>query len=228
MIDNIIVRTTDKLLLRAYTWQIINQNFGLSENVRDCLADLNSGFSDCENHMNLDMVSEDEIRIALEESSFRSLVPEYIYLFKKGESNYDGRILESDYKKIPELFTNVRDVYYSNNNVEFIVMEYFNNQVYSLFDKNGDKILGYCHDIDLGANNMILARSSDNVWWSYYKYTKNGLDLIDVHGNWDMPEDFDYLFGNKIEVYHPDKSENPKLVFRKEEPFNANKKKVER
>lgn len=222
MIDNIIVRTPDELLLRAYTWQIINQNFGLSENVRNCLADLNSGFRDCKNQMNLDMVIDDEIRLALEESSFISLVPEYIYFFKKGESTYDGSSIEFDYRKIPELFTNVRDVYYTNNTVEFIVMESFNNQIYSLFDKKGNDILGYCHDIDLGANNVILARSSDSFWWSHYKYNRNGLDLIDIHGNWDIPEDFNQLSGRKVEIYHPDKSENPKLILKVKNSYAAN------
>jgi hypothetical protein len=215
MIDNIIVRTADKLLLRAYTWQLINQNFGLSENVRNCLADINPGFRNSENDMDLDAVSDNEIKITLEDSSYLSLSPEYVYFFKRGESAFAGSIIESNYKMIPELFTNVRDVYYQNNIVQFIVMEYFNNQIYSLFDKNGDNILGFCHDIDLGANNMILARSSDSVWWSYYKYNKNGLDLIDIHGNWDMPEDFNYIFGSKVEIIHPDKSGNSKMRLKK-------------
>jgi hypothetical protein len=218
MIDNIIVRAADKLILKAYVWQIINQTFGLSENVRNYLADLNSCFRANENHLNLDVVSDHEIKTVLEESC---LLPEYIYFFKKEESNYDGAIIESDYKKIPELFTNVRDVYYVNNTVEFIVMENFNKQIYSLFDKNGNNLLGYCHDIDLGTNDMILARSSHNVWWCYYTYTYNVLDLIDVRGNWDIQEDFDYISGSKVEIYHPDKSKNPKLIFKEEEPFNA-------
>ena len=123
MIDNIIVRAVDKLILKAYVWQIINKTFGLSENVRNYLADLNSCFR-CQriNHLNLDVVSDHEIKTVLEEIC---ILPEYIYFFKKGESNYDGAIIESDYKKIPELFTNVRDVYYVNNTVEFIVMENF-------------------------------------------------------------------------------------------------------
>ena len=69
---------------------------------------------------------------------------------------------------------------------------------------------------------MILARSSHNVWWCYYKYTCNVLDLIDVRGNWDIQEDFDYISGSKVEIYHPDKSKNPKLIFKEEEPFDAN------
>ena len=93
MIDNVIVKVPDKLELRAYTWQLINQNFGLSENVRNYLADLNSGFGTYEKKMDLDVVSDNEIKIALEESSFLSLLPEYIYFFKKEVSTYDGKII---------------------------------------------------------------------------------------------------------------------------------------
>jgi hypothetical protein len=227
MIDNVIVKIPNELELRAYTWQLINQNFGLSENVRNYLADLNSGFGTYEKKIDLDVVSDNEIKIALEESSFLSLLPEYIYFFKKEVSTYDVETAESDYKKIPELFTNVREIYYVNNTEEFIVMEYFNNQIQSLFDKNGNNLLGYCHDIELGTNDMILARSSDSVWWKYYKFTSQGLDLIDIHGNWDIPEDFDPINGSKVEIYHPNKNENPQLILKHEEVSYKNNKSEE-
>lgn len=222
MIDNLIVKIPDNLELRAYTWQLINQNFGLSENVRNYLADLNFGFGKDDKKMDLDVVSDNEIKIVLEKCSFLNLIPEYIFFFKNRDNSSDEKIIEPDYKKIPELFTNVREIYYVNNTQKFIVMEYFNNQIQSLFDKNGNNLLGYCHDIEIGTNDMILARSSDSVWWGYYKYTINGLDLIDIHGNWDIPQEFNMISGSKVEIYHPDKNENPKLILKKEEPYDSN------
>jgi hypothetical protein len=227
MIDNLIVKVPDKLELRAYTWQLINQNFGLSENVRNYLADLNSGFQKYDKKMDLDLVSDDEIKIVLEKSSYQNLIPEYIYFFKNGDSPSDEKVIATDYKKIPELFTNVREIYRVNNIVEFIVMEYFNNQIQSLFDQSGNNLLGYCHDIEIGTNDMILARSSDSVWWGYYKYTSNGLDLIDIHGNWDIPEDFDHINGRKVEIFHPNKNENPQLILKHEEVSYKNNKSEE-
>jgi hypothetical protein len=74
---------------------------------------------------------------------------------------------------------------------------------------------------------MILARSSDSVWWGYYKYTSHGLDLIDIHGNWDIPEDFDPINGRKVEIYHPNKNENPQLILKHEEVSYKNNKSEE-
>ena len=227
MIDNLIVKIPDNLELRAYTWQLINQNLGLSENVRNYLADLHSGFQKYDKKMDLDVVSDNEIKIVLEKCSFQNLIPEYIFFFKNRDNSADEKIIEPDYKKIPELFTNVREIYYVHNTQKFIVMEYFNNQIQSLFDKNGNNLLGYCHDIEIGTNDMILARSSDSVWWSYYKYTSDGLDLIDIHGNWDIPEDFDHINGRKVEIYHPNKNENPQLILKPEEGSYRNNKSAE-
>jgi hypothetical protein len=217
MLENIIVKVPDEVDLREYLFQIIFQNFGLSLDVREYLAETNSGFGVYNNHLVLDVLSDDEIKTVLEE---RRLLPEYLYFFRSDERSWNGKILESDYQKIPEFFTDVRDVYYVNNEVEFIVMEHFNSQIYSLYDKNGNILLRHCHDIEIGPDDKILIRTSEDVWWEYYQFNGNKLDFIDTYMPFETPKDFIGISGSKVEIYYPDINENPKLILKGEELTN--------
>ena len=219
MLDNIIVKVPNKLELRAYTWQILKDNSNFSHWVSNYLNFLNSGFGDDENHMNLDVISDDEIKAVLEKGCF---LPEYIFFLKIADSSFNERCIGFDYKKMPEFFTNVRDAFLLNNDVEFIVMEHFNHQVLTLYDKNWENQLGDCTDIEHGTDGNLLVRSIGSCFWDNYKYIDNELTSIDGYEPADIPKNSKRISRLKVEIYHPEKSENPKLIFRKEEPCNAN------
>jgi hypothetical protein len=224
MLDNIIVKVPDKLELRAYTWQLISKSFEFSKYVRDCLSEMNSGFCTGENHMNLDVVSDDEI-MALLDKCWR--IPEYIYFFNLEFEIYEGKYLECDYKKMPEFFTNIGDVYYLNNKIELIVLQHFDWQVYTIYDRYLKCLLGYCDNILIGIDGKIFLSFADGSLWHYYQYDGNKLKKIEICFPTEVPEDFFPVQEPKVEIYHPDTSKNPTLILRHKEISYKNNKSVE-
>jgi hypothetical protein len=182
---------------------------------------LNSGFGGDENHMDLDVISDYEIKTGLKKGC---LLPEYIFFLKRPDSSFNERSIGFDYKKMPEFFTNVRDAFLINNEVEFLVMEHFNLQILTLCDKNWENQLGDCTDIELGTDGDLLVRSIGSCFWDRYKYIDNELTSIDGYEPADIPKNSKRISRLKVEISHPDKSENPKLILTAEEPYVANNK----
>ena len=210
MLDNIIVKVPNKFDLRTYAKQLINENVWLLKEVRDYLA-----------HMNPDLMNDDEIINLLKKYC---LLPEYLYFFKRTDSSFNEKSIGFDYKKMPEFFTNVRDAFLINNEVEFIVMEHFNLQILTLYDKNWKNQLGDCTDIEHGTDGNILVRSIGSCFWDSYKFIDNELTSIDGYEPGDIPKNSKSVSRLKVEIYHPDKRENPKLILKEEEPYVANNK----
>ena len=205
IIDNIIVKVPNIFDLRAYAKQLINENDSLLKVERDYFA-----------HNSPDLLSDDELMNWLDKFW---LLPEYLYFFKRDESSLYGENLESTSQKIPMFFTNVLDVYCINNRMELIVMQHFNCPKFTLFDKDFQELIGDCEMIRIGTNGKILVRFTDSICLDYFNYDGRKLDFIySCMSSMDLP-DFIPIPGPNVEIYHPNKNENPQLILREIDPY---------
>jgi hypothetical protein len=204
MLDNIIVKVPNIFDLRAYLKQLINENDSRLKVERDYFA-----------HMDPDFLNDDELLNLLNKYW---LLPEYLFFFKRVESSLNGENLKSGTQKIPIFFTNVIDVYCINYRMELIVMQNFNRPNFTLYDKYFQELIGDCEMIRIGTNGKILVRYTESYCLDYFNYDGRKLDFIYSCISSNDLEDFHPIYGPNVEIYHPNKNENPQLILKEVAP----------
>ena len=145
--------------LRAYLFQLIESNFGFSEQIRNELNIIDRTSS----KLVIDKLTDDELRRLLYKNS---VYPKRIFLFDSKHEMLEK--IDSEIKTImpyydyPPLFTNIKCVSFDEGG--FISMEFFENQVYRLYSSSGIVLTDYCHDLDLLTDGRFVFRSSGNSY----------------------------------------------------------------
>lgn len=127
----------DKSELKKYLYAALNSGFGFTKTMVEYIfkhyPEANGTFDDEQTVKILDAAG---------------LLPEYLYFITDA---YDQNLSNKMF------FTRIVDL---NTEDGLVVFEAFNCQIYYLLDKNGDTLVGPCHDLDLGANGLIQYRDS--------------------------------------------------------------------
>jgi hypothetical protein len=218
MIDfNILRKKPDAIEIRAYLYQIIGSNLGLSDVIIEKTKVKFPGLDDNPYDWDLNQLKIEDIEnildqkptneeyegivdsIGIENIYFQPrLIPDEIFFFKKDYEKVD--LASDDYKSIPKIFTSVIQVSFDYGGL--IEMECFESQISILFDSNGYQLEEYCHDIDLGTDGLVLLRFSKNDGgiWHLYRYNGQYLDDCDgeIFGPFDSPSDFPSIRGRDL------------------------------
>lgn len=184
MIDFKLVRKKPSgLELRAYLYQIMIDNFGLSKDMNELIQ---NHFPQAHDKGDLNSITEQDIRKILQNEL---ILPEEIFFFKK---DYDPELItEGDYKSIPDIFTRICQVSFDRGGL--IVLERYNSQIYELYDAKGKYLIGPCHDLELGMDGKVMLRTSESIFWEFLQYSGKGLKDLEIYGPFDSPSDFPYL-----------------------------------
>ena len=190
--------------LRAYLFQLIESNFGISEKIRNELNSLERETS----KTLIDNLTDDDLRRLL----YKHIVfPKRILYFKdkfdllkkiQGDTN---QFLP--YYNYPPLFTNIKSVSFDEGG--FIAMELFESQIYQLYSSSGKVLTDYCHDLDLLTEGRFVFRSSGNSFgFEICKYNSKSqsYQVISKFGDSDPQYNFlPYLNNRDIigEMYFP-------------------------
>jgi len=190
--------------LRAYLFQLIESNFGISEKIRNELNSIEGETS----KIVIDKLTDDDLRRLL----FKHIVfPKRILYFKdkfdllkkiQGDTN---QFLT--YYNYPPLFTNIKSVSFDEGG--FIAMEFFESQIYQLYSSSGKVLTDYCHDLDLLTEGRFVFRSSGNsIGFEICKYNSKSqsYQVISKFGDLDPHYNFlPYLNNRDIigEMYFP-------------------------
>ena len=190
--------------LRAYLFQLIESNFGISEKIRN---ELNSIERETSKTL-IDNLTDDDLRRLL----YKYIVfPKRILYFKdkfdllkkiQGDTN---QFLP--YYNYPPLFTNIKSVSFDEGG--FIAMELFESQIYQLYSSSGKVLTDYCHDLDLLTEGRFVFRSSGNSFgFEICKYNSKSqsYQVISKFGDSDPHYNFlPYLNNRDIigEMYFP-------------------------
>jgi hypothetical protein len=191
MIDFRIVRKVPtELVLRAYTYKLIESGFGLSNIIVENMMDVFPSLSDEPCKWDLNKLPIDKIQSVLKN---QDILPNEIYFFKQDYDKID--FSSNDYKLFPDIFTGVKNVSFDNGGL--IVMEYFKSQIYSLFNDKGIGISDYCHDLELGTNGLVSLRHSDDNsgFWEILQYDGNKLESFDTYLS---PDEFPFIRNRDI------------------------------
>jgi len=190
--------------LRAYLFQLIESNFGISEKIRSELNSIEGETS----KIVIDNLTDDDLRRLL----YKHIVfPKRILYFKdkfdllkkiQGDTN---QFLT--YYNYPPLFTNIKSVSFDEGG--FIAMEFFESQIYQLYSSSGRVLTDYCHDLDLLTEGRFVFRSSGNsIGFEICKYNSKSqsYQVISKFGDLDPQYNFlPYLNNRDIigEMYFP-------------------------
>ena len=136
--------------LRAYLFQLMNDDFGFSESCRDDFETKN---------IKIEELSEIEIFEFLRNEFEISRIPvsgcNYIEFYHFNDIDYS-----IDFTNYPELFTDIRQISFDQGGL--VVFELYGTQIYKLFSSKGQCISGPCHDLDILINGKFIRRDSDN------------------------------------------------------------------
>lgn len=151
---NIVRVKADINYFRAYLFQLMNDDFGLSESCREKFEIINKKIEELTQNEIFEIL---QIEFEVEESGrfFEDSNCIEFYHFK--DENFIDRL---DYSNYPELFTGIKQVSFDQGGL--IVFELYGTQIYKLYNSKGKLITGPCHDLDILINGKFIERSSDN------------------------------------------------------------------
>lgn len=190
--------------LRAYLYQLVESDFGISNDVRKEL-NIIDGIS---SKLAIDKLTDDDVRILLNKVD---VFPKRIFYFKakfdllkkiQGDTN---QFLT--YDNYPPLFSNIKSVSFDEGG--FIAMEFFASQIYKLYTSSGKALTDYCHDLDLLTEGRFVSRSSGKSGgFQVSKYNSNSKSykVISEFGDLDPHYNFlPYLNNRDVvrEMYFP-------------------------
>lgn len=136
--------------LRAYLFQLMNDDFRFSESCREEFETKNK---------NIEELSEIEIFEFLRNEFEISRIPlentNYIEFY-----HFNDIDCNLDFTNYPELFTDIRQISFDQGGL--VVFELYGTQIYKLFNSKGQYITGPCHDLDILINGKFIRRDSDN------------------------------------------------------------------
>lgn len=136
--------------LRAYLFQLMNDDFRFSESCRGEFETKNK---------NIEELSEIEIFEFLRNEFEISRIPlestNYIEFY-----HFNDIDCNLDFTNYPELFTDIRQISFDQGGL--VVFELYGTQIYKLFNSKGQYITGPCHDLDILINGKFIRRDSDN------------------------------------------------------------------
>jgi hypothetical protein len=140
--------------LRAYLFQLMNDDFGLSESCRDEFETMNKKIEEL-SEIEIFKLLRNEVEVDV--SGIPVEGNNYIEFYHFNNHNYDNSL---DYSKYPELFTDLRQISFDQGGL--LVFELYETQIYKLFNLKGQLITGPCHDLDILINGKYIERGSDN------------------------------------------------------------------
>lgn len=151
---NIVRVKADINYFRAYLFQLMNDDFGLSEICREKFEIINKKNEELTQNEIFEIL---QMEFEVEESGrfFEDNNCIEFYHFK--DENFIDRL---DYSNYPELFTGIKQVSFDQGGL--IVFELYGTQIYKLYNSKGKLITGPCHDLDILINGKFIVRSSDN------------------------------------------------------------------
>jgi hypothetical protein len=165
--------------LRAYLFQLMNDDFGLSDNCRERFKTINKKIEELSVGMILDIIG----------------VPvggiNYIEFYHFNIENFIG---DEDFTNYPELFTDIRQISFDQGGL--VVFELYGTQIYKLFNSNGRLITGPCHDLDILINGKYMERSSENISGFHlfkYRLLTDSSIHIDSFSDFDSQKIFELL-----------------------------------
>jgi hypothetical protein len=143
--------------LRAYLFQLMNEDFGLSIS---CRKDFES------KNKIIEELSEIEIfeLLGYEEDSLLNANGHLVKFNNNIENiefyHFNDIDYNLDFTNYPELFTDIRQISFDQGGL--VVFELYGNQIYKLFNSKGQYITGPCHDLDILINGKYIMRDSGN------------------------------------------------------------------
>lgn len=151
---NIVRVKADINYFRAYLFQLMNDDFGLSESCREKFEIINKKIEELTQNEIFEIL---QMEFEVEESGrfFEDNNCIEFYHFK--DDNFIDRL---DYSNYPELFTGIKQVSFDQGGL--IVFELYGTQIYKLYNSKGKLITGPCHDLEILINGKFIERSSDN------------------------------------------------------------------
>ena len=151
---NVVRVKADINYFRAYLFQLMNDDFGLSESCREKFEIINKKIEELTQNEIFEIL---QMEFEVEESGrfFEDNNCIEFYHFK--DENFIDRL---DYSNYPELFTGIKQVSFDQGGL--IVFELYGTQIYKLYNSKGKLITGPCHDLDILINGKFIVRSSDN------------------------------------------------------------------
>ena len=191
--------------LRIYLYQLINDNFGISENIRNSLIESFGGDS----LEIIDTLTFEDLELLLPREYF----PDSLFVFKNKNEETPAFITqlppdlsltillhkckENDIE-LPKLYTGIKQVSFENGGL--LVMINYNTQIYSCCTSSGEDLLVYSHDCDLGYNGLVLSRGSSSSQMCYGIFQWDGTDLKHLESFWpsEHPEIFPHLDARDI------------------------------
>lgn len=178
----------DIYYLRAFLFQLINDDFGLSESCSNKFKSLNK---------KIEELSENEI---FEILPIRTEVDPYgvptndSYYLELYHFNNESITDSNDFINYPELFTSIKQISFDQGGL--IVFELYGVQIYKLFTLNGELITGPCHDLDILINGKYIERDSGNTpgfHLSKFSLVTNSVTYIDSFSDFDTDSFYKFL-----------------------------------
>jgi len=133
-------------LTRIYALQLLDAPFSFAHEIKQAVAELGMSILDCDD--------------AALSKLLGDYLPEVFYYFP----------LPSEVNKQPFLYTGILDVSIEQGGL--LVMQCYCMQISVLCNSNGEVLLDYCHDIELGPNGLVVWRGSDTILWDCGVYNE--------------------------------------------------------
>ena len=212
MIDfNLVSKKPGPMELRAYLYQLLSSNTGMTEDVSDYLRENCPSLPDDEAGWDLNALDDNDIINAIGSLGINGNLPLKVYYFKNEESVSSASLAEPDYKSFPTLFTGIEQV--SSDKGGLIIMGLFNRQIYNLFNSKGEGLIGNCDWLDLGPDGLVLYRTPDSIFWNVLQFEGNKLLEFNWYGPLDSPDYFPGIFDRDMitEMFLPGSLRIPEI-----------------
>ena len=178
----------DIYYLRAYLFQLMNDDFGLSESCSDKFKKLNKKIEELSENEILEIVP---IRVIVDPRGVPINDSFYLELY---HLNHESIPDSNDFTNYPELFTCIKQISFDQGGL--VVFELYDTQIYKLFTAKGNLITGPCHDLDILINGKYIERDSGNTpGFHLFKYSLLTDSVIHINSFSDFDTDscYEYL-----------------------------------
>jgi hypothetical protein len=145
----------DIYYLRAYLFQLMNDDFGLSESCSDKFKTFNKKIDELSENEIFEIVP---IRVIVDPRGVPINDNYYLELY---HFNHESIADSNDFANYPELFTDIQQISFDQGGL--VVFELYDTQIYKLFTSKGKLITGPCHDLDILINGKYIERDSGNT-----------------------------------------------------------------
>ena len=178
----------DIYYLRAYLFQLMNDDFGLSESCGDKFKTLNKKIEELSENEIFEILP---IEIEVDVRGNPIERNNYIEFYHFNNQNYNNSL---DFTNCPELFTDIKQISFDQGGL--VVFELYDTQIYKLFTSKGKLITGPCHDLDLLINGKYIERDSGNTpGFHLFKYSllTDSVLHIKSFSDFDTDSRYEYL-----------------------------------